>query len=215
MDFALKSNEIQGEKVEIVAGKEDQTETFQGVDSEGKPSQDKVFVPANLFPDGEVKTITLIREGQEEEIENDAVRVWEGKPDGTTFDKPLVFTFTDKPGQDLKVYYEVNGIWTLAEKDAQITEENGVYTAKVNHFSRFKFSATAYDYYTISAGDAVMTTGFTKDITLAYHNSLNVAKEFPFEVKGLLVVLYLRNLWMRFLLTVLLKMKLLIIWKTI
>ena len=184
MDFALKSNEIQGEKVEIVAGKEDQTETFQGVDSEGKPSEDKVFVPANLFPDGEVKTITLVREGQEEEIENDAVRVWEGKPDGTSFDKPLVLTFTDKPGQALKVYYEVNGIWTLAEKDAQITEENGVYTAKVNHFSRFKFSATAYDYYTITDGDAVMTTGFTKDIALAYHNSLNDAKEFPFEVKG-------------------------------
>lgn len=183
MDFALKSNDIQGEIVEIVAGKEDQTETFQGVDSEGKPSLDQVFVPANLFPDGEVKTITLIREGQEEEKVNNAIRVWEGKPDGTKFDKSLVFTFTDKPGQSLKVYYELNGIWTLAEKDAQIVEENGVYTAKVNHFSRFKFSATAYD-YTISAGDAVMTTGFTKDISLAYHNSLNTAKEFPFEVKG-------------------------------
>ncbi|MDD3037620.1 carboxypeptidase-like regulatory domain-containing protein [Bacteroides sp.] len=184
MDFALKSNEIQGEKVEIVAGKEEQTEIFQGVDSEGKPSQDIVVVPADLFPDGEAKTITLIREGQKEEIANDAVRVWEGKPDGTKFDKSLVFTFTDKPNQVLKVYYEVNGIWTLAEKDAEIVEVNGVYTAKVNHFSRFKFSATAYDSYSITDGEAVMTTGLTKDISLAYHNSLNAPKAFPFEVKG-------------------------------
>lgn len=183
-DFALKSNEMQGEKVEIVAGEEEQTEEIQGVDSEGKPTVDKVVIPANLFPDGKVKTITLMREGQQDEIENNAVRIWEGKPDGTEFDKPLVFTFTDKIGQALKVYYEINGIWTLAKKDAEIVEENGVYTAKVNHFSRFKFSATAYDSYTITAGETVTTTGFTKDISLAYHNSQNVTKPFLFSVKG-------------------------------
>ena len=183
MDFALKSNEIQGEKVEIVAGKEAQTETFQGVDSEGKPSKDEVFVPADLFPNGESKTITLIREGQKEEIANNAIRVWEGKPDGTKFDKSLVFTFTDKPGQDLKVYYEVNGIWTLAEKDAEVEEVNGVYTAKVNHFSRFKFSATAYD-YTITAGTPDNFVGFNKELELKYHNSSNDTKDFELDVVG-------------------------------
>lgn len=184
LDFALKSNEMQGEKVEIVAGEEEQTEEIQGVDSEGNPTVDKVVIPANLFSDGKSKTITLIHEGRQEEIENNAVRLWEGRPDGTEFDKPLVFTFTDKPGQTLKVYYEINGIWTLAAKDAVIVEENGVYTAKVNHFSRFKFSATAYESYTITAGETVITTGFTKDISLAYHNSQNVTKPFPFSVKG-------------------------------
>ena len=190
MDFALKSNEIQGEKVEIVAGKEDQTETFQGVDSEGTPCVDEVFVPAGLFANGESKTITLIREGKAEEVANKAIRVWEGKPDGTKLDKPIEITFSDKDGLKMKVYYDNNGVWTLAEKDSEITqiEKNGekLYLAKIHHFSRFKFSDASGNLYHINAGSPSTKDGEKFAKSLAYHNSTNIDKKFPFEVKGLL-----------------------------
>ena len=82
LDFALKSNEIQGGVIEVVAGAEEQIEEVQGVDSEGNPTVDQVVIPEGLFGAGVTKTITFTREGQNEEIANDAVRVWEGKPDG-------------------------------------------------------------------------------------------------------------------------------------
>ena len=64
MDFALKSNDIQGSPVEVVAGKDEQTVEIQGSDEAGQPVTDKIVVPAGLFADGSTQTITVQREGK-------------------------------------------------------------------------------------------------------------------------------------------------------
>lgn len=184
MDFALKSNEIQGGVIEVVAGAEEQTEEVQGVDSEGNPTVDQVIIPEGLFGAGVTKTITFTREGQSEEIASDAVRVWEGKPDGTKFVKPLQFIFKDKAGQKLNVYYEVNGVWVKDTEGGKITENNGTYTAEVYHFSRFKFSAVDYNYEIVPA-DPTETTGKPHSAELKYYNGTNKDVEYPFVVNGL------------------------------
>lgn len=145
MDFALKSNDIQGSPVEVVAGNDDQVVEISGSDEEGKPVTDKILVPAGLLD--EAQTITIQREGQEAEKASEAIRVYEGKPDGLKFNKPLEFTFKADAGQNLKVYYEEGGIWTIADGDDANVVDNGdgTYTAKIWHFSRFKFSENDYD----------------------------------------------------------------------
>ncbi len=184
LDFALKSNEIQGGVIEVVAGAEEQIEEVQGVDSEGNPTVDQVVIPEGLFGAGVTKTITFTREGQNEEIANDAVRVWEGKPDGTTFVKPLQFIFKDKPGQNLNVYYEINGVWVKDTKGGKVTENNGTYTAEVYHFSRFKFSTVDYSCEIDVVGKSEVS-GEQKKAELKYYNGTNTNVEYPFELKGL------------------------------
>ena len=147
MDFALKSNDIQGSPVEVVAGKDEQTVEIQGSDEAGQPVTDKIVVPAGLFADGSTQTITVQREGKEEEEASDAIRVYEGKPDGLQFDKPLEFTFNAAAGKNYKVYYEEGGVWKIAEgNDSEVVDNgDGTYTAKIWHFSRFKFAENDYE----------------------------------------------------------------------
>lgn len=147
MDFALKSNDIQGSPVEVVAGGEEQTVEITGADENGNAVTDQIVIPADLFGDGSTQTITIQREGREEETASDAIRVYEGKPDGLQFTNPLEFTFNATAGKNYKVYYEEGGVWKLAEgNDANVVDNgDGTYTAKIWHFSRFKFAENDYE----------------------------------------------------------------------
>lgn len=186
MDIALKSAEIQGAPVEVVAGKETQVETIQGVDSQGNPANDVITFPANIFG-GDVKTITFAREGASEEASNNAVRVYEGKPDGTTFTNPIEIKFTDKAGQSLKVFYEgTDGVWVIATgADANVVESpSGTYTAKIHHFSRIKFSASENNTSYILKNDSVPSTVVKRyQWDVAYYNNKATADNYETTMK--------------------------------
>lgn len=182
MDFALKSIDMQGEEVKVVAGREDETVEIKGADGE----TDVIEIPKNVFGAGaDPKAITIQREPKSEETASNAVRVYEGKPDGLKFVEPLEFTFDAPKGKNLKVYYEVGGVWKIA--DAENTPDvvdngDGTYTAKIHHFSRFKFSENDYD-YTIEAGNASVSDGNVYGPkAVAYYNNTNKDESYPFDL---------------------------------
>lgn len=182
LDFALSALDMQGDEVKIVAGREDETIEIEGATA---GEIDQIFIPKNVFGGGEPKTITLQRDGRSTEAASDAVRVYEGNPDGLEFVEPLVFSFEAPDNKQYKVFYEVNGIWTLADRDATVTFENGKYVAKIWHFSRFKFSEKDYDYNVVRS-QGVPSTGSTYTADLAYYNGSNVDEQYKFVVNGLL-----------------------------
>ena len=98
--------------------------------------------------------------------------------------KPLQFIFKDKPGQNLNVYYEINGVWVKDTKGGKVTENNGTYTAEVYHFSRFKFSTVDYSCEIDVVGKSE-ASGEQKKAELKYYNGTNTNVEYPFELKGL------------------------------
>lgn len=150
MDIALKSNDKQGEPIEVVAGNEEKVMEITGADENGNQVTDVITLPAGLLGDGVAQTISIQREGKEAELQSNALRVYEGQPSGLKFEKPIEFTFKAQPGQSLNVYYEEGGIWKIADTEehsdaaAVVDNGDGTYTAKIYHFSRFKFAA--YDY---------------------------------------------------------------------
>lgn len=189
MDFALKSNNIQGDVIKVVAGGgEAQTVTIKG----SEDVADVIDIPANVFGAGaEPQTISIQRNGSEDEATYNAVRVYEGKPDGTVFTEPLVFTFTAASGLDLKVYYLEGGVWTIAEngqEEVELVSDNGdgtsTYRANIYHFSTFKFAETDYT-YSIDVASTVVSEGDSHHADLAYHNSSNEDKSYSFQVSGL------------------------------
>lgn len=183
MDFALKSNDMQGEEVQVVAGR-GEPETVEITGAKGEV--DVINIPANVFGAGaDPKTISIMRESVNSETESNALRVYEGNPGGLQFAQPLEFTFNAPENQDLKVYYEVNGVWTIAEKDASIVNNgNGTYTAKIHHFSRFKFSANDYE-YTITPGTPSVADGNVYGPkAVAYYNNTNEDESYPFDLKN-------------------------------
>lgn len=184
MDFALKSIDMQGEEVKVVAGREDETVEIKGADGE----TDVIEIPKNVFGAGaEPKAITIQREPKSEETASNAVRVYEGKPDGLKFVEPLEFTFDAPKGKNLKVYYEVGGVWKIAdaENDPNVVDNgDGTYTAKIYHFSRFKFSENDYE-YSIEAGTASVADGNVYGPkAVAYFNNTNKDESYPFELKN-------------------------------
>lgn len=181
MDFALKSIDIQGEEVQVVVGRgEAETVEITGANDE----IDVINIPANVFGAGaEPKTITIQRESVNSETANNAVRVYEGNPGGLQFAQPLEFTFNADSNQDLKVYYEVNGVWTIAERDAAIVDNgNGTYTAKIYHFSRFKFSANDYEYTITPGAPSVADGNVYGPKAVAYYNNTNEDQSYPFQL---------------------------------
>ena len=146
MDFALKSNDIQGGVVEVVVTPDQESKvTIVGADGNGNRVEDEIVIPAGALT--EAQTLTFERADNAEESMADAVRVYTGEPSGLVFEKPIEITFAapELNGADLHVYYEEGGVWVLAEGYPNVTYNgDGTYTAYIEHFSRFKFAEDAY-----------------------------------------------------------------------
>ncbi|WP_125040846.1 carboxypeptidase-like regulatory domain-containing protein [Bacteroides faecalis] len=199
LDFLLKSKAIQGVAEEIVAGDTEQIITIDGASADGKgTTTDKLIVPQGAFgKDAEgkfiAKTITIERAPLVTEEEASAVRVYEGKPDGTVFEIPLEIEFSYPDALvgegGLKVLFEkADGSW-VADGQARVEKKAAnLYVAYIYHFSTFKIGLP-----TSEGGSTEGTISYDKpivdkkelpnigeDSSKKYCNTANVAKEFPF-----------------------------------
>lgn len=200
LDFLLKSNAIQGAAEEIVAGSTEQTIDITGAAADGEGTTvDKLTVPAGAFGvdaagQNIAKTITIERAPLAIEEAAAAVRVYEGKPDGTIFEKPLEveFTYPDAlVGTDgLKVLYaKADGTWVADAKAEVVKKAANTYVAKIYHFSKFKVGLPTSEGGSTEAtiSLATPTTAVVAldslgagDNDKKYYNSSNSNKEYKF-----------------------------------
>lgn len=202
LDFLLKSKAIQGVAEEIVAGATEQELTIDGASADGTGTvTDKVVIPAGAFGTDEngniVKTITIMRAPLAEEASSAAARIYEGKPDGTKFVKPLEITFTYPEAlvgeEGLFVLYEkADGTW--ANDGTGKIEKVGANTfkASVAHFSKFMFGQKPVDgSETGTSSSYVLKENIETPLAHIgdnkYHNSANTAKTFDLTIKGVKV----------------------------
>ena len=89
------------------------------------------------FADVEVNIQRLVGE---EASDEEAMRVYEGTPDGIKFSEPIAVKFNDIWANQLgtmKLVYEKDGKWGDSEGDV-VRGSDGVYTMNISHFSKFK-----------------------------------------------------------------------------
>lgn len=107
--------------------------------------KDEVIIPKGsvvVFPTGTAQNITIARDLATEK-ETVAERVYEGKPSGATFTKPMIIQFeapvkTDEIQFCVLYYNEADKTWK-ADANNYATYKDGKYEGSIKHFSKIKF----------------------------------------------------------------------------
>lgn len=117
----------------------------EGGDATVTKQSDEVTIPQGsviVFPTGTAQNITIARDLVAEKVAA-SERVYEGKPSGTAFTRPMVIQFeapvkSDDVQFSILYFNEQKGTWE-ADANNYATFKNGKFEGSIKHFSKIKF----------------------------------------------------------------------------